>query len=206
MPPETAPMDARLVSTSAERNCAVICEVLSDILPQSGTVLEIGSGTGQHVAHLARYLPNLTFQPTNHDADKSSSITAWCNETGVSNVKKPLVFNLLAETCPVGKADAVMSINVIHIAPWPATLRLLKFASSLLSAGAPLFFYGPFHRKGQQSVESNLRFDKWLHAQNPASGIRNLDEITGHAHTLGFNDPQIITMPSNNLSVTYTKI
>lgn len=195
----------KLASPSAARNRDVICEVLEHILPASGTILEIGSGSGEHAVHFARNLSHLDFQPTEHDQKAMASIESWMQEAKLPNIKHPLHLDLFDEKWPIDKAAAIISINVIHITPWPATIAILKQASTILPPGAPLYFYGPFHRSDVATTQSNLDFDMWLKSQNPASGIRYLDDLATHAQDLGFTGPQIITMPANNLSVVFTK-
>lgn len=191
---------------AAERNREVIAKTLRAILPESGKVLEVGSGTGVHAAYFAKTFPNLTFQPTDRDTTKLNSIKAWITETGLTNIDAPLTFDLLKDPAPLEKADAVISINVIHIAPWEATLALIKMAGALLAGDAPLIFYGPFHRSDVETTESNKAFDAKLKAENPGGGLRHVDEIATIATQEGFSPPLIFEMPSNNLLLVFKKI
>ena len=204
-PTDTPVYDLHPVPPAALRNRALIREILSHILPKSGTVLEIGSGSGAHVIYLASHLPHHNFQPTERSEEQLSQIETWIKQANLTNIEKPLKLDLLEEPWPVTKADALISINVIHIAPWTATLALIKQASQILTSGAPLFFYGPFFQSDSETAPSNLAFDESLRAGNPASGIRHLDDITTHAQETGFTGPHIIKMPANNLSVVFTK-
>lgn len=202
---ETPIYDLLPVSAAAFKNREPICEILRHILPKSGTVLEVGSGSGAHTVYLASHLPHLTFQPTERLSEQLSSIEAGRAQTGLSNVGPPLLLDLLDDKWPVTKADAVISINVIHIAPWAATPALIRNAARILSPGAPLYFYGPFYQSDVETVASNIAFDKSLREEEPEKGLRHLDEITAHAHEAGFTGPQIIKMPANNLSVVFRK-
>ncbi|MEP3524240.1 MAG: DUF938 domain-containing protein [Hyphomicrobiales bacterium] len=197
--------DLHPVPPAALRNRALISETLARILPKSGTVLEVGSGSGAHVIYLANHLPYLNFQPTERSEEQLSQIEKWIKQAKLTNIETPLKLDLLEEQWPVSKADALISMNVIHIAPWTATLALIKLASHILTSGAPLFFYGPFFRSDIETAPSNLAFDESLRAGNPSSGIRHLDDIATHAQEAGFTGPHIINMPANNLSVVFTK-
>ncbi|MEO1066379.1 MAG: DUF938 domain-containing protein [Pseudomonadota bacterium] len=191
--------------TAAQRNKSPICEVLEHVLPAQGIVFEVGSGTGEHALHFSESLSHLHFQPSEmHDAALARLEEHLGDDFG-SGILKPVTFDLLQDHCPLDSVDAMIAINVIHIAPWAATLALLKEAARVLPAGAPLFFYGPFHRSDIATVESNCAFDAYLRTQNPVQGLRHLDDVTTHAHDAGFNGPQVIQMPANNLSVIFTK-
>src|SRR6266571_1601291 len=133
-----ASTDGRLWSPSAERNRQPIAEVLSRVLPQSGLVLEVGSGTGQHAVHFAREMPKLTWQPSEQDADCLRSISAWVSIEAQANMRPPLYLDINAERWPIEATDAVVSINLLHIAPWSATHALLRGASSILSTAGLL--------------------------------------------------------------------
>ena len=133
--------DQRRSAPSALRNREAIASVLQSVLPDSGMILEIGSGTGEHVIHFAEKFGDLIFQPTERDPAKLGSIKAWIEETKLPNIRQPFAFDLLEDDAPIEKADAVISANVIHIAPWAATIALFKLAGQLLPSNAPLFFY-----------------------------------------------------------------
>ena len=197
MDKETAP--------SAERNKGPILEVLSRVLPARGEVLEIGSGTGQHVAHFAKALPALTFQPSEVDVSRHASIAAWIREEGLANVKPPLAFDVATLPWPVREADAVVCINVIHISPWEATLALMKGAGAILAPGGVLVTYGPYRRDGRHTSPSNAEFDASLRSRNPAWGIRDLEEVAAAARGQGLVLEETVAMPANNFTVVFRR-
>jgi len=197
MEKETAP--------SAERNKQPILDVLKRVLPAHGRVLEIGSGTGQHVAHFARALPDLTFQPSEMDVARHASISAWIAEAGLKNVLPPLAFDVAQLPWPVTQADAVVCINVIHISPWEATLALMKGAGAILPPGGILVTYGPYRRDGRHTAPSNEEFDASLRARNPSWGIRDMDEVGAAAASQGLRLEEFVPMPANNFSMIFRR-
>jgi hypothetical protein len=198
--------DSRLFAPAAARNRGPILDVLREILPGEGLVLEIASGTGEHVAHFATHLPRLTFQPSDPGAEARASIAAWIASTGAKNILPPLALDAAATPWPIAKADAIVCINMIHISPWAATEGLFAGARSLLPQGAPLYLYGPYKRGGAHTAPSNVAFDESLRAQNPAWGVRDLETVAAYAANSGFSAPQIFEMPANNLSVVFRRV
>lgn len=198
-------MDARETAPSAERNKQPILEVLARVLPPRGLVLEIGSGTGQHVAHFAQALPALTFQPSEMDVERHASIAAWAAAGKLSNVKPPLAFDVTKRPWPVSAADAIVCINVIHISPWQATLALMAGAGAILSAGGVLVTYGPYKRGGAHTSQSNQAFDAGLHARNPLWGVRDVDTVAQVAGSEGLALEELVPMPANNFTLVWRK-
>ena len=195
----------RLVSPSAERNRAPISEVLSQVLPERGVVLEISSGTGQHVVHFARAMPNLIWQPSERDDDCLRSIVAWLAVEQLPNVRPPLHLDVSASPWPITSAAALVCINMIHIAPWSAAQALFRGGEGLLSGGGVVCLYGPFRRQGRHTSPSNEAFDELLRRQDPDWGVRDLDEVARLADTARFDLFQTHEMPSNNLTVFFRK-
>jgi hypothetical protein len=193
--PKTAP--------AAERNKQPILAVLQTVLPESGVVVEIASGTGQHVVHFARELPHLVWQPSDPDPDMRASIRAWIAQTGLSNVRSPLDIDVRAEACPIERADAVLCINMIHIAPWAATVALMASAARLLPRDRPLVLYGPYRRFGKHTAPSNEAFDAQLRASDPEWGVRDLEEVADVARLHSLALAQVVPMPANNLTVVF---
>lgn len=198
-------MDAREISPSAERNKQPILEVLTRVLPARGLVLEIGSGTGQHVAHFATALPTLRFQPSELDLDRHESIRAWAAAGNLSNVFAPLAINLIEWPWPVSAADAILCINVIHICPWAATLALMAGAGRILDAGGVLVTYGPYLRGGAHTSASNEAFDTNLRARNPLWGVRDIGELEQVARQAGLTLDECVAMPANNFALVWRK-
>ena len=196
---------AKETAPSAERNKGPILDVLARVLPARGVVLEIGSGTGQHVTHFAKALPGLAFQPSEIDAQRHASIAAWVREEGLGNVKPPLAFDLAALPWPVQRADAVVCINVIHISPWEATLALMKGAATLLPPGGVLVTYGPYRRGGAHTAPSNEAFDADLKSRDPRWGVRDLEKVTAAASAEALELEEVVAMPANNFTVVFRR-
>lgn len=196
----------RLSAPATLRNREPILDVLRQVLPDRGTVLEIASGSGEHAVHFARHLPHLTFQPSDPDSTALRSIAAWIADSDLTNVRAPVMLDAAAALWPIVQADAIICINMIHISPWPATEGLIKKAATLLALGAPLYLYGPYRREDRPTAASNEDFDVSLRGRNPAWGLRSLDDVAALASAAGFAAPDIIEMPANNLSVIFRKI
>ena len=190
---------------AAARNREPILLVLRDCLPRSARVLEIASGTGEHAVWFSSALPELTWQPTDHDPQALRSIAAWRDKAGPPNLLPPLPLDAAADTWPVAQADAVVAINMVHIAPWTATQGLIAGTARVLPQGGLLFLYGPFREAGVHTAAGNAAFDADLRARDPSWGIRDLDEITALADQHGLMGPERIAMPTNNLSVVFRR-
>ena len=197
----TTSPDLRQLSPAAERNSPFILDVLRRHLPPTGLVLEIASGTGQHVAHFASALPALNWQPSDPNTASHPSIAAWVSAASLTNVRPPLTLDAAADTWPIDQADAIMCINMIHISPWAATEGLMRGAARLLPEGGVLYLYGPYKRGGQHTAPSNVEFDASLKARNPEWGVRNLEDVLALARTHGLDLAEVAEMPANNLSV-----
>lgn len=199
--------DARLYAPAAARNREPIRQALLPHLPETGLVLEIASGTGEHIAHLATAsAPGLLFQPSDPEPRARASIDAWAAALGLANLRPAIDLDAAAAHWPVGAADAVVCINMIHIAPWQATVGLLRGAARLLPAGGLLYLYGPFRRDGVPTAPSNEAFDQDLRRQNPAWGLRRLEAVADLAKPAGFAPPAIVDMPANNLSLFFRRL
>ncbi|MFO1414251.1 MAG: DUF938 domain-containing protein [Burkholderiales bacterium] len=198
-------MDARETAPSPERNKAPILAVLARVLPPRGLVLEIGSGTGQHVAHFAAALPLLTFQPSEMDLQRHASIAAWAAAADLSNVRPPLALDVTRRPWPVAMADAIVCINVIHISPWEATLALMAGAGEILPAAGVLVTYGPYLRGGVHTSPSNDEFDTSLRARNPLWGVRDMDKVAEVAAGEGLALDEVVPMPANNFTLVWRK-
>lgn len=198
--------DARRFAPAVARNKAAITEALARHLPASGLVLEIASGSGEHALHFAIHLPALSFQPTDPDAAALASIVAWQAEVSLPNLLLPLMLDVMADAWPVQKADAVLCINMIHIAPWEATAALMRGAARVLPRDGILFLYGPFKQGGQHTTPSNAEFDASLRAQDVRWGVRDLEAVAEIASAAGFAAPIVEAMPANNLSLILRRL
>lgn len=185
---------------ATSRNREPIREVLARVLPATGEVVEIASGSGEHAVFFAGAFPALTWQPTDADATARASIAAWRAEAGLANLREPLALDAGSATWPITAADAVICINMIHISPWEATLGLLTGAARVLAAGGLLYLYGPYLVDGE-TAPSNRAFDRSLRDRDPRWGVRELRDVEAAAATLHFALREIVAMPANNLSV-----
>ncbi len=222
-PPAALGAGRRRVADSSERNKGPILEVLKRVLPETGLVLEIGSGTGQHAAHFAPCLPGLVWQPSEPDPDMRVSIEAWVAETAAPNLNPPVDLDVTGAVWPITEAQAVFSANMIHIAPWECCLGLLAGAGRILSPARGgedpqtsrgsdretknglLILYGPFKRDGRHTAPSNEQFDASLKARDPSWGVRDLNDVCEAADKHGLALAETVAMPANNLTVVFRK-
>ena len=195
--------DDRLYAPATLRNRGPILDALRPRLPARGLVLEVASGTGEHVAHLAAALLHLSFQPTDPDPAHLASIAAWTND--LPNVHPPLALDASAPDWPLRRAEAVLCINLVHIAPWAATEGLVAGSVRVLPPGGSLILYGPFKRDGRHTAPSNAAFDADLRARDPAWGVRDLGEVTRLAGAAGFGAAEVVPLPANNLLVAFRR-
>ncbi len=195
--------NARLHAPATLRNRDPLLAVLRPLLPGAGLVLEVASGTGEHVAHFAGALPGLLFQPTDPDADNRASIDAWTE--GLANVRPALALDTASASWPVARADAVLCINMVHISPWPATEGLVAGSARVLPSGRLLVLYGAFKRDDRHTAQSNAEFDADLRARDPAWGVRDLETVAALAEAAGFGAPEVVEMPANNLLVAFRR-
>ena len=197
--------DRRQHRPVTERNREPILEVLRSALPKEGLVLEIASGSGEHAVYFAQHLPSLTFQPSDPDAEARASIDAWRTHESLPNVLPTLALDVEEQPWPVEKADAVLCINMIHIAPWSCTEALMRGAAQVLVEGAPLLTYGPYRREGRHTAPSNAAFDESLRSRNPSWGVRDLEEVQAAAEKNGLFLADVFAMPANNFTWVFRK-
>lgn len=196
--------EAKRHAPATARNRDVITAALSGILPANGEVLEIASGTGEHIVHFAQAFPVLFWQPSDPDPIAIASIAAWTADAGANNVKPPVQLDA-AGRWPVVKANAIICINMAHISPWAATLGLLRHAAAIFASGEPLYIYGPFWQREVPPSEGNIAFDAALKQQNPEWGLRFVEDVANEATSVGLWLDAIIPMPANNLSVIFRR-
>jgi hypothetical protein len=186
---------------AAARNVGPIGDVLEEWLPESGSVLEIASGTGEHALAFARRFPQLDWQPSDPDPEALGSIAAWQTE-GPANLRAPIRLDVTGDW-PVDRADAILCINMVHISPWDSSLGLLDGAQRLLAHRAPLILYGPWLEAGVEAAPSNLAFDLDLKARDPRWGLRLVEDFAAEAALRGFVLAARRPMPSNNLMLRF---
>ena len=197
--------DHRQYAPATVRNRDFILDVLRDVLPITGVILEIASGSGEHVVHFARNLPSLVFQPSDPEPDALLSVAAWVKDAQVTNVRAPIVLDASQSPWPIASAEGIICINMVHISPSDATVGLIKGAAAALPPGSPLYLYGPYKRKGFATAPSNQAFDQSLRDRNPNWGLRDLEAVAAMAQSVGFSAPVITEMPANNLSVVFRR-
>ncbi len=195
----------RRQAPAAARNRDPILEVLRRHLPAKGTVLEIASGSGEHAVHFAEALPGLVFQPSDPDPVARASIDDWASTSGRDNLRPALVLDATSQPWPIDRADAVVCLNMIHIAPWDAAIGLIAGAARLLPRDGVLYLYGPYRRTGRPTAPSNEAFDRDLRRRNAAWGVRDLEAVTSLAEAHGFTSPEVVEMPANNLSLVFRR-
>ena len=201
-------ISAKQVSPSAERNLAPIIEVLGPRLPQEGLVLEIASGTGQHVAGFAREFPHLTFQPSDPNPAARASIEAWRADVQAENLLPTLDLDVTAPqwwSAVDAPVAALIAINLIHISPWAATEGLFAGAGRLIAETGLAYLYGPYKRDGAHTAPSNEAFDASLRRTDPAWGLRDIADVADIAAGNGLLLEEIVPMPANNFSLLFRK-
>jgi hypothetical protein len=201
---QDATSDARREAPATARNRDAILAVLREVLPVSGRVIEIASGTGEHAVHFAGALPDLIWQASDPDPGALASIEAWRAEAGLANLPPPIALDA-AGVWPEISVEAVVCINMIHISPWAATEGLMAGAAKVLDSGRPLVLYGPYRRHDRALEPSNAAFDEDLKRRNPEWGLRSVETVRACAldHDLAFD--QLVEMPANNLMLVFRK-
>ncbi len=193
------------MAPAVARNKDAILDVLRPLLPSSGLVLEIASGTGEHAVHFAGAMPHLTWQPSDPAPAARASIAAWAAEAGLPNIRPPLALDAAASLWPLARADAMVCINMVHISPFASTEGLMRGAGALLPAGGLLLIYGPFRRADVPTAPSNEAFDADLRRRDPAWGLRDLEAVAACAASHGVTLVGVEAMPANNLALILRK-
>ncbi|MDJ0738696.1 MAG: DUF938 domain-containing protein [Gammaproteobacteria bacterium] len=189
---------------SCVENREPILAVLAPRLHGCTTLLEIGSGTGQHAVYFAPQLPQLTWQ-TSERAENHAGIRAWLDEAGLANVAPPLPLDVLRDRWPSGPYDAVFSANTAHIMATDAVAAMFRGVGDVLATGGRFLLYGPFSYGGRHTAPSNREFDAWLQARDPAMGVRDLDWLRTLAAASGLHLDEDIAMPVNNRTLVWLK-
>ncbi|HLP91508.1 MAG TPA: DUF938 domain-containing protein [Nostocaceae cyanobacterium] len=206
------PADLRQFAPATQRNREPILEVLLQVLPSHGTILEIASGTGEHAIFFAPQLKPRIWLPSDPNPILRDSITAWSKQFPSDNLLLPLNIDASLPTWPIeqeAKPDspivAIVNINMIHISPWSACLGLMAGAGRILPKDGILYLYGPYKQGGKHTALSNQAFDQSLQAQNPVWGVRNLEDVVAVANNHDLILVNTYQMPANNLSVVFKK-
>jgi hypothetical protein len=201
--------DDRQFAPATQRNREPILAVLREVLPSTGTVLEVSSGTGEHAVFFAPRLVPRRWLPSDRDPVAIASITAWREHEGMENLDAPIVldarepaWSVEAQALPE-PITAIVNINMIHISPWSACLGLIRGAKQILPSGGILYLYGPYKQNGEHTAPSNEAFDWMLRSQNPEWGVRDLNEVVQVAEAQGLSLIKTVAMPANNLSVIF---
>lgn len=190
---------------AAARNSEPIAQVLERELPESGIVLEIASGSGEHAVFMAQRFPALRWQPSDQDPEALLSIDGWASEAGLANLLSAVTLDASSADWPVDHADAILCVNMVHISPWEAAQGLFRGAARLLGKGAPLILYGPYFEDDTETAPSNIAFDESLRSRNPAWGLRRLSQMDLLASQTGFERTARYEMPANNLTLVYRR-
>ena len=192
-------------SPAAERNKAPLLEVLRRVLPSAGTLLEVGSGTGQHASYFAEHLPGLVFQPSDIDPENLTSIDAWARDAALANLRLPLRLDVTADDWGVGRVDAIFSANMIHIAPWACAQGLFAGVARHLTEAGVFVLYGPFRIDGRHTAPSNEAFDAELRARDASFGVRDLEAVRDLAKERALCLTERVEMPANNLCLVFNR-
>jgi hypothetical protein len=206
------PKDARQYAPATQRNREFILEVLLQVLPTSGTILEVASGTGEHAVFFAPRLSPRQWLPSDQNPQLLASIHAWTEQCPADNLYPPIELDASVPIWAVEKDTsldssivAIVNINMIHISPWSTCLGLMAGAGRILPAGGILYLYGPYKQNGEHTAPSNAAFDQSLKAQNPEWGVRNLEDVIAAANAEGLQLQATYQMPANNLSVVFQR-
>jgi SAM-dependent methyltransferase len=197
--------DQKRYSPACERNKDVILDVLREVMPTTGTILEIACGPGQHAVHFASGFPEVKWQPSDIDPTSIASTRAWRDEAQLPNMLDPIMLDATHAEWPIAHANGIVCCNMIHISPWDVTLGLLDGAARILPDDGILYTYGPYKIGGKHTAPSNEAFDQSLRSQNPEWGVRNLDDVALEARRRGLHLVKTAKMPANNFSVIYKK-
>jgi len=194
----------KFFSESCEQNKEPILKVLQEVFKDCKTVLEIGSGSGQHAIYFAKHLPHLNWQPSDR-TENLASIQAWAEEAALANLNPPIELDVLNQPWNVPKVDAVFTANSLHIMSWAMVEQFFMGLGQVLEPSGKLLIYGPFSYAGTHTSPSNAQFDQYLKQQNPGSGVRDFDDVDHLAKQQGLMFTQDYAMPANNRSLFWVK-
>jgi hypothetical protein len=198
-------MDNRMFAPATQRNREPILDVARQHFPKAGIVLEVAAGSGEHAVFLADNFPGLRWYPTDPDPNARDSTDAWREHTHAKNVAAAAELDVCSDRWPLERADVIVNINMIHIAPWRACVGLMRGAGRLLTAGGLLMMYGPYMIDGAHTAPSNGDFDQSLRSRNPAWGVRDLREVVAEAKVHGLQLTERVPMPANNFTLVFRR-
>jgi hypothetical protein len=199
-------------SPAADRNKDPILNTIRDcfmdpqFFDEPQLILTIAEGSGQHVVHFAKNLPDFEFQPTDADPEMIPSIKAYVDEAKCKNVRPPILLDASKDVWPVEHAHVILCINMIHISPWSATEGLFRGAARILPDGGLLLTYGPYRFSGEFTAPSNKEFDASLRARNPEWGVRDVDDLRNLAQSVGVGLEGEVPLPANNHLLIFSKV
>ena len=203
--PPSDPSDPRINAPAVIRNQEPIAAILAPFLPAQGLVLEVGSGSGEHICYFAERFAHLMWQPSDNAAERLQSIEAWRRRRPRPNLRSAITLDVLAAPWPIAAADAVIAINLLHVTPWTVALALLDGASRILPPDGVLYIYGPFLRDGEHTSAGNAEFDRLLRERDAALGLRHAEAVAAAAAQRGFAPAGLFPMPANNLSLVFRR-
>ncbi len=195
---------------AADRNMDIVRDRLLKIVPETArNLLEVSSGTGQHGAHCAPAMPHLAWWPTEFDPDRLASIAAYASDMPSGNLMPPQLLDVTAsdwaDAVQPERTDVIVNINMIHITPWNACTGLLRGAGRKLNDGGLLIFYGPFRQRDVETADSNEAFEVWLKSQDPAYGLRFVEDVAEEASRHQLSLSEVMPVPANNLIVVFRR-
>jgi len=204
------PRTSKQYAPATERNRQPILDVLQQVIPAEGNILEIASGTGEHACFFAPYFPNQQWIPSDPDRLLRLSIEAWRQDCKSDNLQIPLDIDVSLpnwetklNNSAIATIGAIIAINLIHISPWSACQGLIAGAGKILQSGGILYLYGPYKQQGKHTAISNEAFDQSLQFRNPDWGVRNLEDVVKLAEQHQLILQKIVPMPANNLSLIF---
>ena len=198
-------MYSKPYAESCDQNRQPILEVLREVFSKPGTVLEIGSGTGQHAVYFTEQLPQLYWQPSDL-AEHLPGIRLWISEVEHDRIHAPHELDVSDPEWPVALADYVFTANTTHIVSWPKVQDMFAGIGRTLRQGGVFAQYGPFNYAGRYTSDSNAQFDQWLKQRDPNSGIRNFEDLQQLAQAQGMVLLEDYEMPANNRTLVWRKL
>lgn len=196
--------DGKPYSQACENNKQVILEKIATVFSSPGTILEIGTGTGQHAVHFARNLPHIQWQPSDHPSNFQLCMP-WLDDAGLPNINPPLPLDVSAPDRQLPLINGVYSANTAHIMSWPEVEAMFRGVAAILDAGEAFCLYGPFNYGGQFTSPSNRQFDAHLKQRNPEMGIRDMDDLKRFGNAVRLTLESDFEMPANNRLLVWRK-